>query len=186
MKEIDINHGEYSSRHGLTDLYPESEAKLREALVSGEDFTTGWTGCKKESRYVKYTREGDKITIALSAHMDALWEADDLIYDALWAACKVEEELSDEFINSVRESLGDDTDIDDHTDITIVVPSFVTFERIMELTGTFEEEAERNNQRMFDSLCDIVKEHWLRMKGMDRNEIETGDEGPSEGPVLKM
>lgn len=184
MKEIDISYGAHSSNHGLTDLYPESESKLREALASDEDFTTGWTGCKQEIRYVKYTREGKSITIEVSAHMDDLWDSNDLIYDALLWACQVDEELPDEFINSVRECLGDD--IDDHTEITMVLPSSVTFERIMELTGTLEDEAERNNQRMFDSLCDIVKEHWLRMKGMDKNEIETGDKGPSEGPVMKM
>ena len=56
MKEISISAGEYSSKYGLTDLYPESETKLREAFASGEDFTTGWTGYRKEIRYVNYTR----------------------------------------------------------------------------------------------------------------------------------
>lgn len=79
MKEISINSGEYSSKLGLTDLYPESETKLREAFASAEDFTTGWTGCRKETQHVNYTREEASITIEVSAHMDDLWESDDLI-----------------------------------------------------------------------------------------------------------
>jgi hypothetical protein len=165
MKEININYGAYSSTYALTDLYPESRAKLQEALASGEDFTTDWTGCKKEIRFAKYTREGDNITVEVSAQMDDLWEGDDLIYDALWEACKVEEELPDALIDRIRESLG--FEIDDHTDVTVVLPASASFEEIMEATGKAENEAEQHNEEMFKRLCEIVKEYWLMMKETD-------------------
>lgn len=165
MKEININYGAYSSTYALIDLYPESRAKLQEALASGEDFTTDWAGCKKEIRFAKYTREGDNITVEVSAQMDDLWEGDDLIYDALWAACKVEEELPEALIDRIRESLG--FEIDDHTDVTVVLPASASFEEIMEATGKAENEAEQHNEEMFKRLCEIVKEHWLMMKGTD-------------------
>ena len=98
MKEVDISSGEYASHYSLTDLYPQSEAKLREALASGEDFDTDWFGCKKEIRYARYIREGNSITVKVSAQMDDLWESDDLVYDALWEACQTEEELPEDFI----------------------------------------------------------------------------------------
>ena len=184
MKGIDINHGEYSSKYGLTDLYPESEAKLREALASGEDFTTDWTGCRKEIRYVKYTREGEHITIEVSAHMDDLWEADDLIYDALWTACRVEEELPDDLIDSIREGLCGE--IDDHTDITVVLPSSASFEEILEATGKAEDEAEQNNTEMYNRLCEIVKDNWMRMKGLEQDTEVTEGVSPDEDPTLRL
>ena len=70
MKEISISSGVYSSKYGLTALYPESETKLREALASDENFATGWTGCRKEIRYVNYTRECDCIFVEVSTCMD--------------------------------------------------------------------------------------------------------------------
>ena len=182
MKEISINSGEYSSKYGLTDLYPESETKLREALASGEDFTTGWTGCRKEIRFVKYTREEGSITIEVSAQMDDLWDSDDLIYDALWAACEVEEELPDDVINSIREALG--FEIDDHTDVTVVLPATATFEELMEATGRAENEAEQNNSNMFERLCEIVKASWLQMKGSSLTQ-ELDSEKPGEGLVMQ-
>ena len=162
MKEIDVCNGAYSSNHGLTDLYPKSEAKLREVIASGEDFTTEWAGCKQELRYAKYTREGDRITVEVSAHMDDLWDSDDLIYDALWTACGVEEELPDSVIASIREGLDDE--IDDHTNITVELPASATFEEIMKATGKAETEAEQQNKEMYDRLCDIVKGYWMSLK----------------------
>ena len=103
MKEIDITYGEYAAKWGLTDLYPESEDKLRQALLSGEDFDTGWWGCKKEIRYCRITQEIGMITVEVSAHMDDLWESDDLIYDALWETTKQEDELPEEIIDSIRD-----------------------------------------------------------------------------------
>lgn len=185
MKEIDMCSGAYSSNYGLTDLYPESEAKLREAIASGEDFTTEWAGCKQEIRYAKYTREGDCITVEVSAHMDDLWDSDDLIYDALWTACSVEEELPDSVIDSIREGLEDE--IDDHTDITVELPASATFEEIMKAIGKAETEAERHNTEMFDRLCGIVKGYWMSLKEASQDaDIDMKLKNAGEGPAMQM
>ena len=42
MNKIDISYGEYAASWGLTDFYKDSEAKLREAFNSNEDFETSW------------------------------------------------------------------------------------------------------------------------------------------------
>jgi len=85
MKEIDIaeNTGEYASKWGISDFYEEAEQSLRDALASGEDFDTGWFGCKKEINCAQIVREGGEITVCVSAHMDDLWDSEDLIYDTM-------------------------------------------------------------------------------------------------------
>lgn len=160
MIDIDISYGTDASKWGLTDFYEESEMKLKEALESGEDFTTGWFGCKKEIRYAKYERCGDEFTISVCCHMDDLWEEDDLIYDALWSACKVEEELPQEIIDSIRDA-AIDCGIDDHAELWQIIPSGeATFEKIVEITDSLEQRAEEENDIMFKDLCEKVKGHY--------------------------
>ena len=160
MKTIDIaeHTGEYASRWGLTDFYPEAEAELKKALESGEDFETDWFGCKKEIRYARITGEEDGITIEVSAHMDDLWESEDLIYDALWEASKIEDELPEEIIDSIRDAAIWDN-VDDHTDLSITLPRSATWNEIVEAMGKLEDEAEENNHHMYLELCEIVKAH---------------------------
>lgn len=150
-----MSDGWYSSKWGLTDLYPESEAKLREILESGEDFCTNWEGCKKEIRYARYVRAGGIITVQVSAHMDDLWESDDLIYDALWEEFKSEDELPDEVIQAIRECLGD---VDDVSYETVELPGTASFEEVMKATAEAEDKAEQKNYEMFRELCAAVRE----------------------------
>lgn len=159
MKTIDIakHTGEYASKWGLTDFYPEAEADLRKALESGEDFETDWFGCKKEIRYARITGDEGRITIEVSAHMDDLWESEDLIYDALWEVSKIEDELPEEIIDSIRDAAI--YDIDDHTDLDVALPRSATWDEIVEAMGKLEDEAEANNHRMYLELCEIVKAH---------------------------
>lgn len=159
MKTIDIAErtGEYASKWGLTDFYPEAEEDLRAALESGEDFETDWFGCKKEIRYAKITGDQEEITIEVSAHMDDLWEEDDLIYDALWEVSKIEDELPEEIIDSIRDAAI--YDIDDHTDLSITLPRSATWDEIIKAIENLEYEAEANNHRMYLELCEIVKAH---------------------------
>lgn len=156
MKEIEISTGEYTSKWGLTDWYPEAEEKLQEALASGEDFDTGWFGCKKEIRYARIVREEGEIEITVAAHMDDLWEEDDLIYDALWKTCHVEEELPEEIIDSIRDAAIWDH-VEDYTELSVTLPAASTFEEITEALGKLEDEAEENNTEMYKTLCEIVK-----------------------------
>lgn len=159
MKTIDIAErtGEYASKWGLTDFYPEAEEDLRAALESGEDFETDWFGCKKEIRYAKITGGQEEITIEVSAHMDDLWESEDLIYDALWEVSKIEDELPEEIIDSIRDAAI--YDIDDHTDLDVTLPRSATWEEINRAIENLEYEAEANNHRMYLELCGIVKAH---------------------------
>ena len=159
MKTIDIaeHTGEYASKWSLTDFYPEAEAELKKALESGEDFETDWFGCKKEIRYAKITGDQEEITIEVSAHMDDLWEEDDLIYDALWEVSKIEDELPEEIIDSIRDAAI--YDIDDHTNLDATLPRSATWGEIIKAIENLEYEAEANNHRMYLELCDIVKAH---------------------------
>ena len=169
MKEIDISYGEYASQWGLTDFYQESYDKLVSAIASGEDFTTGWFGCKKEIRYGKYTKEDGEFRIEVDCCMDDLWESDELIYDALWSACKMEIELPDEVIDSIREGA---EFIDDHTKIESVLPYDATIEDVIAETDRLEGSCEMANEAMFDELCEMVKAHveYFNLKGDKENE----------------
>lgn len=176
MKTIDIAErtGEYASKWGLTDFYPEAEEDLRAALESGEDFETDWFGCKKEIRYARITGDEDGITIEVSAHMDDLWDAEDLIYDALWEATKIEKQLPDEIIDSIRDAAV--YDVDDHTDLDVALPRSASFEEIVRAMEHLEYEAEANNHEMYLELCEIVKGHVDYMKENGINFVDDEEE----------
>ena len=166
MKTIDIakHTGEYASKWGLTDFYPEAEAELKKALESGDDFETAWFGCKKEIRYAKYTKLGDEITVQVSCVMDDLWESDDLIYDAAWEISHkdLEDELPEEIIDSIRDAALDDG-INDGTDLTktfaCTAGGMNIYDKIVQCTRDLEAEAEANNHEMYARLVEIVKAH---------------------------
>lgn len=176
MKTIDIAErtGEYASKWGLTDFYPEAEEDLRAALESGEDFETCWFGCKKEIRYAKITGDEDGITIEVSANMDDLWDAEDLIYDALWEATKIEKQLPDEIIDSIRDAAV--YNVDDHTNLETTLPRSASLEEIVRAMEHLEYEAEANNHRMYLELCDIVKAHVEYMKENGINFVDDEEE----------
>lgn len=158
MKHINLTTGEYASKWSLTDFYPEAAHNLRLALISGEDFTTDF-GCKKEIRYARYTRDDKCFTVHVSCVMDDLWESDDLIYDALWETCHVEEELPEDIIDSIRDA-AIDMQVNDGTDLTRVLPREASFDEIVKLTEQLESEAEENNKHMYEELCECVKAYW--------------------------
>ena len=164
MKTINICHGEYASKWSLTDFYEESEQRLRDAIESGEDFDTGWWGCKKEIRYARVCREDGHISIEVSCHMDDLFDGDDLIYDALWEETRTEEELPDDIIDSIRDAAIDDG-IDDHTDIADALPAYASFDQVVGMIDRFEGYAEAENNSMYQRLCGIVAAHVEYMKG---------------------
>lgn len=163
MKDIDICYGEYASKWGLSDFYEESKAKFMDALNSGEDFDTGWWGCKKEIRYARIVREDGHIMVEVSCNMDDLWDEDDLIYDALWEERKVDEELPDEIIESILEMAYGD--IDDHTEVAETLPADASFDDIVAVIGKLEDEAEANNTDMYTRLRGIVAAEYDYWKG---------------------
>lgn len=158
MKQINLTDGEYASKWRLTDFYPGAEEKLRAALASGEDFDTGWFGCKKEIRYARYTLEAGKLTVQVSSHMDDLWDSNDLIYDALWEFCKPEKELPPEIILSIRNT-AIDLGIDDHTDMSATISGYIAFDPLVSVTDKLEHLTESHNRHMYQLLCQIVKDH---------------------------
>ena len=163
MKDIDICYGMYASKWGLTDFYEESEKKLKDALASGEDFDTGWWGCKKEIRYARICRENGAVTVEVSCHMDDLYESDDLIYDALWEECRTEEELPDAIIDSIRDAAIWDG-IEDSTEMSDTLPHDASFDDIVAKIDRIEEWAEAKNKEMYGKLRAIVKAHVEYMK----------------------
>ena len=163
MKQIDITYGSYASKWGLTDFYEESKSKLTEALDSGEDFDTGWFGCKKEIRYARIKRENGIITVEVDCDMDDIYEQGDLIYDALWDSCKVEIELPEEIMESIQYSAYD-YDLTPRTELMEELSADATFDEIVEKIEELENEAEKNNHSMFVRLCAIVKDHYIYMQ----------------------
>lgn len=155
MKQIDISDCEYAAKWGVSDFYEDSEELLRDALASGEDFTTNW-GCKKECRYATLTKEGGKITIQVSCLMDDLYESDDLIYDALWSQLRVEERLPDELVESIRE-VAADACMGDYAEAEAELPASATFEEICAKLDELTDEAEKENDKTFRELCDMVE-----------------------------
>lgn len=165
MKEIDIaeNTGEYASKWGISDFYEEAEQSLRDALASGEDFDTGWFGCKKEINYGQIVREDGKITVSVCCHMDDLWESEDLIYDALWEVTKAENELPEEIIGSIRDAaMGDN--VDDSSTWAEVLPSSASFDDVVKALDKCEANADAENTGMYKRLCEIVYDHVEYMK----------------------
>lgn len=167
MKTIDIaeNTGIYASKWGISDFYEEAEQSLRNALASGEDFDTGWFGCKKEINYAQIIREDGEIIVSVCCHMDDLWDDESLIYDTM----KEEVELPGDIIDSIRDAAIDDG-IDDKTELSIVFSAEAGFDDIVEALGTLEKEAMEANHSMFLRLTDIVDAHIQYMKGAESNE----------------
>ena len=167
MKEIDICYGYYASKWSIADFYEESEEKLKNALESGEDFDTGWFGCKKEIRYASIERCGENFRIKVIAQLDDLWDSDDLIYDALWTVAKSEEELPEEIIDSIRDACLYDC-LEDYSTCSKTIPSAeATFERVVEIMEELENEVEKNNEKMFNRLCSIVEDHLIYLKSLE-------------------
>ena len=162
-------HMDYASNWGITDFYDQYEAALREAIDSDEDFDTGWFGCKKEIRSARYVRENGKFKIEVSGSMDDLWEADDLIYDALWESCGTEEELPQYIIDSIRDA-AIDNGIDDHYTTKLTIRGNVTFEDVLEKTSEIEDHVCKQLDHWYKLLCDIVKDHYEYMNRGDNHE----------------
>ena len=170
MKKIDIteNTGWYASKWGISDFYDEAEKSLRAAIDSGEDFDTGWFGCKKEINYAKIVREEGEITVSVTCHMDDLWESDDLIFDALWRIEKITDGLPMEIIDSIRNAACDEQ-LDDHTTLSETLPGNASYEDIIAALNRLEGNADMDNTEMYDQLCEIVRSHveYMRENGID-------------------
>lgn len=158
MNYIDINHGEYAAKWGLTDFYPESKAKLRKAIKSDENFYT-YYGCAKEIRYCRITRDDKSVRVSVEAEMDNLYVTDDLIYDALWGRCGTDEELPDETIKEIKDHC-DDLGLCDQGEAVAILSREATFEEITDAISSCETEAEELNSITFKTVADIVEYYY--------------------------
>ena len=168
MNNLDIECGMYASHCGLTDFYEQSKQKLMDALNSGEDFDTGWFGCKNEINYARICREGGRITVQVSAHMDDLYEGDALIYDALWEERHTEEELPDEIIDSILDEAME-LQIDDSSSAKGTLPAYALLCDVVSLIEKLEVEAESKNTDLYTRLRGIVAEDYDYWKGEQNN-----------------
>jgi hypothetical protein len=140
---------EYCAHWGLTDLYPEDEKILRNAIDNRKTFDTGWVGCKKEIHYFRMISDGNVLTIQTSAEMD---EFDDLVYDAM----DEEVELTDDQLIELEE-YWIDSDISNYTESETTIP-VTTYEDAMTIVSKMEDHDEEQLREWFEVVREWVKE----------------------------
>lgn len=141
--------GIYACKWGLTDLYPEDEKILRDAISARNTFDTGWCDCRKEIRSFRVISDGKNVTVQASAEMD---DFDDLIYDAL----EDDNELTEEQIDELRDMWSEAYEIDTCVSSEETVP-LTTYEDVMSILGRLEDQ----NNTTLDSWFEIVKS-WVK------------------------
>lgn len=139
----------YGCKWGLTDLYPEDEAILRDAIDSRKKFDTGWIGCKKEIRSFRIISDGNVITIQAAAEMD---EFEDLVYDAMDEEVELTETQMDELLNYWY----NDTEMMTETESERTI-KLTTYEDAMKVLSELEDE----NEKLLNTWFEIVKD-WVR------------------------
>ena len=128
--ELDLSHGIYGCKWGLTDLYPESEKALRKAIENRETFDTGWVDCQKEIRSFRIISDVKIMTIQAFAEMDEFHE---LVYDAM----ETEVELTEEQMNELWEYYYE-SEIGTETQREMTIP-VSTYEAAMEIIAQLEQ-----------------------------------------------
>lgn len=165
VKNWDICEGNfYGSHWGLTDLYPNCEANLRTLLSSGEDFRAEWDS-KKELLSAEVMRINGKLRVVVSAWMDDLWESDDLIYDALWDACKSSDDLAPEVIEAIRDA-ANDSGIEDHA-YSRWEGQCDDYEALMHIVSDLADFADEDCQKYFGELKTLVEEAVREYRAME-------------------
>lgn len=145
-----FNESPYVCKCGLTDLYPEEDKILREAIESRKTFDTGWCECKKEIRSFRIITDGTIVTIQTYAAMD---EFEDLVYDALDDDTKLTESQVEELIEYYYEN---DTEVVTETGSEITIP-VTSYENIMEHISRMEDKDDKE----LDTMFNIVK-RWVK------------------------
>lgn len=156
MNRIRLTDGEYASQWGLTDLYPECEAKLRALLESGEDFETDWCGSKKELLSAQYERYRGKLYVTIQAWMDSLSDGD-LIYDAAYDKFGSEDVLTDDLLDEIYDYVIDSGICSDSVYVDDALDASASYEDLMTTVDRLSNEAEEELDRMYQALCDTVE-----------------------------
>ena len=112
---------------GVGDFYDEPYQELKKALESGEDFSTGWHGWKKEIQSMRISRYDGIVAVEVSMEMDDL---PDLIYDCLLNG--EEENLTDEMIEEITDALEMDMDFATQADYDDILPADADINAVIE------------------------------------------------------
>jgi hypothetical protein len=158
IPKYELSNGIYCSHWGLTDLYEECEKGLRELLDSGNDFITTWCGSKKEIISAQYSRYDGHVHVEVCQSIDDLWDAEDLIYDALSSIGREDVELPDEIIDSIRDT-AIDCGIDDSDTECVTLPTDATYDDVMKAVEWAENQTDKRLTSQYEELKTIVQEH---------------------------
>ena len=164
----------YGCKWGLTDLYPQYEKIIREAIEKRETFDTDGVSCQKEIRSFRIISDGEKMTIQAFSEMD---EWPELIYDALWDVTETEEELTDEQIEELTDYWNESLEMNTETQSEITIP-VSTYEAAMETLETLEEQNEKQLNECFEIVKSWVKEI-IDRKESEENSNDAGTEAES-------
>lgn len=112
---------------GVGDMR-DSEQILREVIASGDRFTTGWHGWRKELQSMCVERTEDEVIVSVSAYMDDL---DDfaIICDCLTG--EEENRITEEQLEAIRNALYECMEFSTEEDESESIPVTATYEEIM-------------------------------------------------------
>ena len=164
---------EYGAHWGLTDLYAEDAANLKQALKSGEDFVFDY-GCKKETHYCTVRRTDGILKVSARAYID---EIDDITDAVMWEAfggndyadsgygaiakyhdldpaenesriLDILEECSEWFVDIYQECFDSEVVMDDCRD----------FDAVMDVIAGLEEEVANAAHQCYEDMVECAKE----------------------------
>ena len=160
-EETRISTGDYASKWGLSDFYPECEAKLQALLDSKEDFLTEQFGCKKEIHYAEISRKRDTITVWVSCYMD---EVEDIINDELNDR---DEEFPEDFADVLYNGA---CDICNYYDEERELPGDATMDDIKTALSDLETIGDAALESRYNELIEYINEEcesWLASHPVD-------------------
>lgn len=133
---------------GIGDMR-NGEQILRDAIASGDRFTTGWHGWKKELQSMCVERTEDAVIVSTSAYMDDL---DDyaIINDCL--TNEEEQKITEEQYKAIRDALYECVEFFTEEEEQDTLPVTATYEEIMEKAEECMDYCERRLKESFH-LC---------------------------------
>ena len=154
-KEITPLTDSYDTAHwGLTDLYDDAEAKLRELLASGKPFNTGWCSSKKEIASFRLRCDETEMCVEVCQDIDDVsdWS---LLTDAVYDLDYKEDDFSEEDY----ELMADEASFAETTwtaERYLEMP--VTYDQVMDAINDAFDETDRKLEEEYDFVKRIVQE----------------------------
>ena len=152
---------------GVGDMYDGNERLLKEVIASGDRFTTGWHGWKKELQSMCIERTEDEVIVSASAYMDDL-EDYAIISDCLTS--EEEEKITEEQYEAIRDALFECMEFRTEEEESETLPVTATYEEIMAKAEECMDYCERCLKESFH-LCIGVTLSEL-YKDMEYHELE--------------